>query len=128
MSTISDIAAQGLMFQATRLSVAADNIVNTGVSAPATADGTVLGTVYQPQTVEGVSNANGGLTAKVVPRSPATSLIADSTSPTGYSAVPAVNLASEMVTLTMAATSYRATAKLLAVDGKLQDALLTAVA
>lgn len=44
-STIGTIAAQGLTFQSTRLAVATANIVNAGVSTPATADGTILGAV-----------------------------------------------------------------------------------
>ena len=128
MSSILTIAAQGLMVQATRLAVAADNIVNAWDTTPATADGAILGALYQPRTVVGVSDGNGGVTARVVPVTPASALIADGTSPTGYSAMPAVDLASEMLTLTMATTSYRAAAKLLAVDGDLSASLLNAVA
>ncbi len=66
MSQIGSIAAQGLAFQATQLAVAAANIVNARVSTPATADGTLLGAIYQPQAVIGTPIAGGGVHAQVV--------------------------------------------------------------
>jgi flagellar basal-body rod protein FlgC len=128
MPQIGTIAAQGLAFQATQLAVAASNIVNARVSTPATADGTLLGALYAPQAVIGTSVAGGGVQAKVVPVNPASRLIFDAASPTGFSAVPNIDLASQMVTLIMASSSYKASAQLLRVEAELSSTLTNILA
>lgn len=128
MTSIATIAAQGLAYQTTRLAVAASNIVNAGVSAPAGADGTVLGALYRPQTVIGVSTADGGLRAAVMPLAPAARLVLDPASPTGFSALPNVDVAVGMVTLMTASSSYRAATRLIAVDQALADSLTRIIA
>lgn len=132
MTQIGTIAAQGLAFQATQLAVAASNIVNARVSTPATATanngGTLLGALYAPQAVIGTSVAGGGVQALVVPVNPASRLIFDAASPTGFSAVPNVDLASQMVTLIMASSSYKASAQLLRVEAELSNTLTNILA
>jgi flagellar basal-body rod protein FlgC len=107
---------------------AASNIVNARVSTPATADGTLLGALYAPQAVIGTSVAGGGVQAKVVPVNPASRLIFDAASPTGFSAVPNIDLASQMVTLIMASSSYKASAQLLRVEAELSSTLTNILA
>jgi flagellar basal-body rod protein FlgC len=123
MSQIGSIAAQGLAFHATQLAVAASNIVNARVSTPATAGGNLLGALYQPRAVIGTSLAGGGVQAQVVPVTPASKLTFDAASPTGFSAAPNVDLASQMVTLIMASSSYKASAQLLKVEAELSNTL-----
>ena len=123
MSSIGTIAAQGLAFQATRLAVAASNIINARTSAEATADGRVLGAIYQPRMVVGVSNQEGGLRAEIRPVNPGSHIVFDAASSTGFSAVPNVDIASEMVTMMIASTSYRAAAQLIALDASLSNTL-----
>ncbi|MFM2128849.1 MAG: hypothetical protein RL477_395 [Pseudomonadota bacterium] len=123
MSSIGTIAAQALAYQATVMATAAQNIVNARVGAPATAAGEILGAVYQPKTVAGVTTAEGGVSAKLLPVTPATHLVFDGTSPTGYSAMPNVDLGNEMATLMMASSSYRAATRLVAVESALSTTL-----
>jgi flagellar basal-body rod protein FlgC len=128
MTQIGTIAAQGLAFQATQLAVAASNIVNARVSTPATAGGTLLGTLYAPLAVIGTSVAGGSVQAQVMPVNPASRLIFDAASPTGFSAVPNVDLASQMVTLIMASSSYKASVQLLRVEAELSNTLTNILA
>lgn len=123
MSSISTIAAQGLAYQATVMAVAASNIVNARVSVPATREGEILGAIYQPRQVAGVTGATGGPQAAILPVTPAATLVFDATSSTGYSAMPNVDIAAEMMTMMMASSSYRAATRLMAVDASLSDTL-----
>ena len=123
MSQIGSIAALGMTFQATRMAVAASNIVNARVSVPATAQGRILDSLYAPRAVAGVSLAGGGVRAEIVPVTPASILAFDAASPTGFSALPNIDLASQMVTMMSAATSYKAAARILAVDSELSGTL-----
>lgn len=128
MTQIASIATQGLVFQATVLAQTAANIVNARTRVPVGSDGTLLGALYKPQNVAGVSVAGGGVQARLVPINPASFLIFDSNSASGYSAVPNIDLATQLVTLTMAASSYKATASLLGVEADLSRTLIDALA
>lgn len=128
MSQIGTIAAQGLAFQATVLAQAASNIVNARGSVPATGDGTLLGALYAPKAVVGVTVAGGGVQARLAPVTPASRLVFDSASATGFSAVPDVDLAGQMVAMMMASSSYKAAAKLVAIDAELSRSLIKAIA
>jgi flagellar basal body rod protein FlgC len=128
MSQISNIATQGLAFQATVLAQTAANIVNARISVPVGSHGELLGALYAPQTVTGVSVPGGGVQARLTPVNPASRLVYDSISPSGYSAVPNVDITTQLVTLSMAASSYKATASLLGVEAALSRTLIDALA
>lgn len=128
MSQISNIATQGLAFQATVLAQTAANIVNARTRVPVGSDGELLGALYAPQNVTGVSIEGGGVRAQLVPINPASQLVYDSTSASGYAAVPNIDIATQLVTLSMAASSYKATASLLGVEADLSRTLIDALA
>lgn len=128
MNQIGTIAAQGLAYHATVLAQAATNIVSVRVSVPATPDGTLLGALYAPKAVVGVSVEGGGVQARLTPVNPASRLVFDAASPTGYSAVPNVDLASQMVTMMMASSSYKAAATLLGLEAGLSRTLTNVLA
>ena len=108
---------------ATRLGVAANNLVNARSSAFATAEGQLLGAVYQPKQVAQSALSTGGVATSIMPVTPATFLGADSASPTGFSAYPNVDIGAELVNLSLAASSYKAAAKLLSVQAEISDSL-----
>jgi flagellar basal body rod protein FlgC len=128
MSQISNIATQGLAFQATVLAQAAANIVNARMSVPVGGDGELLGALYAPQNVTGVSVHGGGVQARLVPVNPVSRLVYDSPSASGYAAVPNIDIATQLVTLSMAASSYKATASLFGVEADLSRTLIDALA
>lgn len=128
MSQIASIATQALDFQATVLAQTATNIVNARTRVPIGTDGTLLGTLYAPQSVTGVSVEGGGVQAQLVAINPAARIIYDATSPGGTAAVPNIDLATQLVTLTMATTSYKAAAGLLGVEAELSQSLIDALA
>jgi flagellar basal-body rod protein FlgC len=124
MSSIGSIAISGLNAAATRLGVAANNMVNARSSAFATATGAAQSPVYQPQQVAQSTLSTGGGATTVVPVTPASFLGADANSPTGFSAYPNVNIGAELVNVALAASSYKAAAQLLSVEADLSDSLL----
>ncbi len=124
MTSIGPIAISGLNAAATRLGVAANNLVNARSSAFATATGQVLGTVYQPQQVAQSALTTGGVTTTLVPVTPASFIGTDLASPTGFSAYPNVDIGAELVNLSIAASSYKAAAVLLSVEADLSDSLI----
>lgn len=128
MSQVSSIATQALAFQATVLAQTANNIVNARTRVPIGTDGALLGSLYAPQSVTSVSVEGGGVQAQLVAINPAARIVYDATSPSGTAAVPNIDLATQLVTLTMAATSYKAAASLLGVDAELSRSLIDALA
>ncbi len=66
----------------------------------------------------------GSVTTTVVPVTPSYFIGTDAASPTGFSAIPNVNIGAELVNLTMAASSYKAAAALLSVEAEISDALI----
>ncbi len=122
--SIGPIAISGLDAAATRLGVAANNLANARSTAIATAKGEILGDVYRPQRVAQSTRANGGVTTTVVPVTPSHFIATDAASPTGFSAIPNVDIGAELVNLTMAASSYKAAAALLSVEAEISDALI----
>jgi flagellar basal-body rod protein FlgC len=123
MSAIGSIAISGLNAAATRLGVAANNLVNARSSAFATATGEVQGAVYQPQQVAQSALSTGGVAVTVVPVTPASFIGADANSPTGFSAYPNVDVGAELVNVALAASSYKAAAQLLSVEAEISDSL-----
>lgn len=124
MGSTLDVAVSGLQAAATRLSVAAENIVNARSSAPVEPDGEVPEEVYRPQRVEQRSRAEGGVSAERRPVEPAAFTERDATSPTGFSAVPNVDFGRELVELRRAALSYRQNVEAIRAQMELDEALL----
>ncbi|MDX1484997.1 MAG: hypothetical protein R3229_10985 [Alphaproteobacteria bacterium] len=124
MLSTGSIAISGLNAAATRLGVAANNLVNARSSAPATVEGTVLGAVYQPQQVTQSSLPTGGVMTTLVPVTPGYFIASDANSPTGFSAYPNVDVGAELVNLSIAASSYKAAARVLSVEASLGDSLI----
>jgi flagellar basal-body rod protein FlgC len=124
MTSIGSIAISGLNAAATRLGVAANNLVNARTSAFATATGAAQGTVYRPQQVAQSTLTTGGVATTVVPVTPPSFIATDPNSPTGFSAYPNVNIGAELVNLSLAASSYKASAQLLSVESEISDSLI----
>ncbi len=124
MISIGSPAISGLTAAATRIGVAADNLVNARSSATATASGEILGPLYRPQQVAQSTMSSGGVTTTATPVSPASFIATDTASPTGFSAYPNVDIGAELVNLTFAASSYKAAAGLLSVEADLSDSLI----
>lgn len=124
------ISVSALRANAIKAGVAANNIAGASAVGPATPndDGP---SAYTPQDVVMVSDGLGGVTATVQNRDPATVPAYDPNSPyaddTGMVAVPNVDLASEMVDLTLAKTAYAASLKALQMVQEMDDALFKAV-
>lgn len=124
MQSLGPIAISGLNAAATRLGVAANNLVSARSGAFATATGVPLGAVYQPQQVAQSTQSTGGVATTVVPVTPGSFVAVNPNSPTGFSAYPNVNIGAELVNLSLAASSYKAAAQLLSVEADLSDALI----
>ena len=127
MNSIGPIAISGLNAAATRIGVAANNLVNARSGAPARARGETLGAVYRPQQVAQSTPRTGGVTTTLSPVSPAFFVTMDRASPTGFSAQPNVDVGAVLVNLTLAASSYKAAARLLPVEAELSHALIDIV-
>lgn len=125
--SIGSIAASGMNAAAVRLGVAANNLVSARSTAPATATGQVLGAAYAPQQVAQSSLTTGGVATSLVPVSPPTVVGPDANSPTGFSAYPNVDIGAELVTLSLAANSYKAAAKVLSVEAESSKTLFDIV-
>jgi flagellar hook protein FlgE len=108
MSRVSSISRSGLNAAAQRLSVAAADIAN--VSTPG----------YTPRQVEQVSLADGGTATTIVP-----ALSQVSTIVAGQAAAPSsVDLAQELTQILLAQAAFKANARVLEADDKMQTSLL----
>lgn len=108
MDGINAIAMSGMQAAAVRISVAAENIVKAGAQAFASDDQLASGE-FAPKRVEQISLANGGVMAKVRP------------APAG---IATADMATEIVNLSMADTSYRAAAAVIETSQAMEKALL----
>lgn len=120
------IAVSSLQANGERIRGAANNIVNAGtVGALDPVDGPAA---YTPVDVVAIADRQGGVQTRDVPRNPATFSTYDPNSPyanaDGVVAAPNVDMASEIITLKLAETAYRASLDVIKVAGKMQDELL----
>jgi flagellar basal-body rod protein FlgC len=120
---IGSIAVSGMNAAAVRLGVAANNLISARSTAPATANGQILGAVYAPQQVAQSTLTTGGVTTTLVPVTPQSFIGPDPNSPTGFSAYPNVDIGAELVNLSVAANSYKAAAQVLSVESQISKAL-----
>ena len=108
------IAASGLQAASLWLNITASNIANMNDASPAPDAPAVPNapTAYQPLTVSQSPSPDGGVSATPTPVSPASTLAYDPAQPfanlQGMVAMPNVDLASQLVDLTEAKASYRA--------------------
>jgi flagellar basal-body rod protein FlgC len=120
---IGSIAVSGMNAAAVRLGVAANNLISARSTAPATANGQILGAVYAPQQVAQSTLTTGGVTTTLVPVTPQSFIGPDLNSPTSFSAYPNVDIGAELVNLSVAANSYKAAAQVLSVESQISKAL-----
>lgn len=121
MDLALSISLSGMVAARDRLNVAASNIANAG-SSGALPDGPSGATVprpYTPLQIEQQPIPGGGTQAQAVPVEPAFTAAYDPDQPfadaSGRVAVPAVDLASEALSVREAADAYRANAKVFSV-------------
>jgi flagellar basal-body rod protein FlgC len=132
MSDILSIAVSGLNASAARIANAASNIVNASSESQYPTD-TSAYAGYVPQdivstTVNTGSGQSLGVSVQSLPRNPAYNPAFDPTSPlansNGIVAVPNIDIATELVSTIPASTTYDASAKVIEVTHKLDQALL----
>ena len=134
MSIASTIAVSGLNAASLRLQVAASNIANalSDGPLPGVSDPENFPAAYTPLRVNQSDVVGGGTSATVGSISPATISTFDPTAPfanaDGFVASPNVDLASEMIQLLIARTSYSANAQVIRVDAQMSAALLNITA
>lgn len=132
MSSVTSIAISGLNNAAARIANATSNIVNASSTAPLPANAADAYTGFVPQDVISVSQSidgnNLGVTTSYQPRNPAYEVAYQPDSPQandqGLVAVPAVDLATEIITSKVAQTDYAASATLIKIEQKNEKALL----
>lgn len=131
MSSILNIAVSGLNNAVTRIANAASNIVNASSTAPLPQNpGAYTG--FTPQDVVSISadagGNNTGVASQLQPRNPAYNTAYEPNSPLanaqGLVAAPNVDLASELVTASVAKNDFAASATVIKIDEKIQQALL----
>ena len=107
MDAIVTTALSGLNAATRRLETSARNVANFTAKAPASPEGPPPAGLYRPERVVQTSTA-AGTRAETVPVVPAAFTVQDSASPTGFSAVPNVDLAEEAVNQIVAQRAYEA--------------------
>ena len=132
------ISASGLQAASLRFSAAASNLVNinTDGAVPSTPPSQAVdpssSNVYQPVTVTQTATSGGGVTASVQPSLPAYLLAYSPQAPyanmQGMVAAPNVDMATELVHVREAASSFRANLLALKVSSRMADTLLDTVA
>jgi len=128
-------ALSGLRAAETRLSIAANNIVNIGsaghTKTGAAAAGSAAKSPYQPSKATATSVDGGGVVVTPTPISPASVNVFSPGSPfadsNGLVAYPNISLAEELVEINLATLSYKANAKVIEAEsdmlGRLLDSL-----
>ncbi|MGE4313350.1 MAG: flagellar basal body rod protein FlgC [Pseudobdellovibrionaceae bacterium] len=129
MINVIGSATSALSAQSKRVEATASNIANAfSVGSP---DGSVGRAAYAPVDVTLIDRGDGGVTAQVRERDPATveAFAPDdpSANAEGFVAAPNVNLGEELITMKFAENAYKAAAQLLRMGQDLDDALLNAV-
>ncbi len=112
MDGINAIALSGMQAAAVRVSVAAENMVKAGAVAFAS-DAQRASGEFAPKRVEQISLANGGVVAKVRP------------APAGLATA---DMATEIVNLSIADTSYRAATAVIETNQAMEETLLDILA
>lgn len=118
----------GLMAQAKRLVVSADNVANMTTRGWRPGGSAQQPGAYTPKRTQDVTTASGGVRAEVRPVTPPSVAIYAPSSPDadaeGAAALPNVNLAEELVTQIQAQRAYAANAKAIRTADELTDSLL----
>jgi flagellar basal-body rod protein FlgC len=134
MSIASTIAVSGLTVASLRLQVAASNIANvlSDGPLPGAPNPDNFPAAYAPLRVNQTDVAGGGTSATISAVSPATVSTFDPGAPfansDGLVASPNVDLATEMVQLLIARTTYAANAQVIRADAQMSAALLSITA
>jgi flagellar basal-body rod protein FlgC len=134
MSIASIIAVSGLKVASLRVQVAASNIANVLSDGPLSGAPNSEGfpAAYAPLRVNQTDVAGGGTSATISAVAPATISTFDPTAPfansNGLVASPNVDLATEMIQLLIARTTYAANAQVIRADAQMSAALLNITA
>jgi flagellar basal-body rod protein FlgC len=128
MDAISAIGLSGLNAASVRVQVSASNLANTDDAAPLPGSGVAGPAPFVPMRVQTVSLGQGGVQAQLSAARPGWGPAYRPDSPyadaDGMAAMPDVDLASELVGQAEALQQYRASAALIAVDGRMKKAAL----
>ena len=136
MSSAIHTALSGLMAEARRLGVSAENVANLrsagldpGASAAAGRPvGTAGEAVFVPHRAASVSQAGGGVATALVPHSPPSLAVYDPRSPAadaqGLVHLPNVSLDEELVTQLMALRGFQANLKVIEAEDEMLGRLL----
>lgn len=115
-----NIAVSGLQAAEKRLAVSANNVANAATSRPSPSDRAG----FTPERVVQTPVQGGGVRTQTQPVDPSSFVGFDSTSPTGLSEFPNVDLAAEGVEQIIAKVSYEASAALIRTQQELDETLL----
>lgn len=130
MVSTYNIALSGLNVAGKRLEVSANNLANQ-FSTSRLENGQVINEPYLAQRVEASSNPIGGVQARVVDRTPATTIVFDPTASNadanGASQVPAVDTAEELIGTIIATYDFRANLKVIQAQNKLDQETLNII-
>jgi flagellar basal-body rod protein FlgC len=134
MSIASTIAVSGLKVASLRLQEAASNIANvlSDGPLPGAPNSESVPAAYAPLRVNQTEAAGGGTSATISAVAPATISTFDPSAPfansDGLVAGPNVDLATEMIQLLIARTTYAANAQVIRADAQMSAALLNITA
>lgn len=130
MVSTYNIALSGLNVAGKRLEVNANNLANQ-FSTSRLENGREIDEPYRAQQVIATSNSIGGVQARVVEKTPATTIVFDPTASNadanGASQVPAVDTAEKLTGMRIASYDFRANLKVIQAQNKLDQETLNII-